>query len=426
MVLENGQIKLTKEDVVELSYYIFDPTGNITILVEGDVPADMRAGVASELMKREPTAEQVGFVSCGNSIKEKEITIAENCLTEKETARNCLTGNKKERVENCLAGNEKDVADISLGMAGGEFCGNATMSAAVLFAAKYLLNGEKSEATYFSDQCGARKVEESLSWDRCEARKVEESPSSEHRETGRVEKAPCSDICEVNVSSSGAEGIRKVWVEKLGNGLYLGTVEMPEPLSIAKKKLSIDGQEYDLPVVDFGGITHVIFDVQETPKSSSQREHTETSELSETICTDNELKMNLITGNDNGSDGNPGTSGDFGMIPLDAKKAVVKWCDDLRAESLGLMIFNSAEKRLDPYVYVPKAGTLFRESSCASGTTAVGVYLAEKEERNDRVAYSISEPGGKLTVSVIPGNKYFLTGLVKLLEKNICPDAVFC
>ncbi|MEE3312421.1 MAG: diaminopimelate epimerase, partial [Acutalibacteraceae bacterium] len=76
---------------MEVTYSLFDPTGNITLLVETPISAAERVAVASKLMELEPKAEQVGFVSQDDA----------------------------------------DV-DIRLDMAGGEFCGNATMSAAAL------------------------------------------------------------------------------------------------------------------------------------------------------------------------------------------------------------------------------------------------------------------------------------------------------
>ena len=80
---------------MELKYYLFDPTKNMTILVETPVPAESQPFVASRLLQAEPTAEQVGFVSAGDG-----------------------------------------ESDIALRMAGGEFCGNATMSTAALFCIK--------------------------------------------------------------------------------------------------------------------------------------------------------------------------------------------------------------------------------------------------------------------------------------------------
>ena len=70
---------------------IFDPMGNITALVEGCAPG-ARLACASAVMERFPAVEQVGFAELSED---------------------------GERIELC--------------MAGGEFCGNASMSAAALF-----------------------------------------------------------------------------------------------------------------------------------------------------------------------------------------------------------------------------------------------------------------------------------------------------
>ena len=47
----------------DLKYYIFDPTGNITALVESGVAAADQPAVASRIMERHPDVEQVGFLS---------------------------------------------------------------------------------------------------------------------------------------------------------------------------------------------------------------------------------------------------------------------------------------------------------------------------------------------------------------------------
>ena len=71
---------------------ILDPTGNITALVEGPVPPARQPAAAAKLMEQHPAVEQVGFVRFS----------------------------------------EETGADAELRMAGGEFCGNASMCAAAL------------------------------------------------------------------------------------------------------------------------------------------------------------------------------------------------------------------------------------------------------------------------------------------------------
>lgn len=91
-----------------MTYNIYDPTGNITALVEEEADSDIslilaaRVEKASKIMKKHPEVEQVGFVRLA----------AEDAVSEP-------TG-----------------VDAVLEMAGGEFCGNASMCAAVWYVQK--------------------------------------------------------------------------------------------------------------------------------------------------------------------------------------------------------------------------------------------------------------------------------------------------
>ncbi len=75
---------------MNIEYYIVNPCGNITALAVTNVPPEKYGIIAKKIMETEKSVEQVGFVDFSN-----------NC--------------------------------ISLRMAGDEFCGNATISAAVLY-----------------------------------------------------------------------------------------------------------------------------------------------------------------------------------------------------------------------------------------------------------------------------------------------------
>ncbi len=75
-----------------IKYSILDPTGNITALVETETEISRQPEIAAEIMKQHPEVEQVGFVKFYED------------------------GN----------------VNGELRMAGGEFCGNASMSAAAL------------------------------------------------------------------------------------------------------------------------------------------------------------------------------------------------------------------------------------------------------------------------------------------------------
>ena len=253
-------------EIREIRYTVLDPTGNITILAESPVPAEEQPSVAGNLMALEPDAEQTGFLSAGEN-------------------------------------------GPVMRMAGGEFCGNAAMSAAVLYAA---------------DQ-GIREGT-------------------------------------VRVAVSGTPEPVAVEVSALPDGSMRGVIAMPLPVSIREEQFP-DGRV--LPVVHFVGISHVIM---ETAPDRAE-----------------------------------------------AEKLVREWCSFLKAESLGLMMLDRDAGRLTPLVYVPGAGTLFWENACASGTTAVGAYLADKEGIR---SLSLHQPGGTLQVEKTADGKLLLTGTVRIRYKR--------
>ena len=82
----------------EIEYCIFDPTGNITALVETEIDPAEQPAAAARIMREHYDVEQVGFVRMLSK------------------------------------GEDPDGASAYLRMAGGEFCGNATMSTAALYA----------------------------------------------------------------------------------------------------------------------------------------------------------------------------------------------------------------------------------------------------------------------------------------------------
>ena len=79
------------------------------------------------------------------------------------------------------------------------------------------------------------------------------------------------------------------------------------------------------------------------------------------------------------------------------------------------MFLDREEESLIPLVYVPGAGTLFWETACASGTTAVGAWLAE--ETGLPVHLSLKQPGGSLEIAAEPGGELLLTGTVRIIHR---------
>ena len=251
---------------MRLRYVLLDPTGNYTVLVRSSVPIAQQPAVAARLMQAEPLAEQVGFLSDGGNV--------------------------------CLR------------MAGGEFCGNAAMSAAVLRAA----------------------------------------------DTGQTDAEFPVDFLQAGTQV-------RVRVHENASDCYTGTVEMPQPISVELCDLPDGGQ---LPVVRFDGIAHVIV---QTPMEKTRAQS---------------------------------------LAPV--------WCDALHAQAVGLMLFDRANDRLAPLVYVPSADTLCWENSCASGTTAVGYFLAR--ETNELPETEIRQPGGKLHIAVQQNGAVRLTGSVKIVRQR--------
>lgn len=161
---EISSVLATVEDreAGSVDYCVADPTGNITILVTTSVETALQPSLAARLMEIEKEAEQVGFLSDDSS------------------------------------------CDIALRMAGGEFCGNATMSAAVFAASR----------------AGLTK----------------------------------SDII---LRVSGAPEPVKASVCRMDDGSWKGTVNMPRPVSVDHVSLPGAGT---VPVVRFEGICHVILE----------------------------------------------------------------------------------------------------------------------------------------------------------------------
>ena len=142
-----------------------------------------------------------------------------------------------------------------------------------------------------------------------------------------------------------------------------GTVSMPLPVGIGTETFP-DGEVF--PVVRFDGICHVIVE------SALSREAAES------------------------------------LAP--------EWCRFLNAEAVGIMLLDREAETLSPLVYVPAANTLCWENSCASGTTAVGAFLAAQaraQARDGGVSLSLRQPGGTLHIESDADGRLLLTGTVK-------------
>ena len=240
---------------------------------------------AASILRRHPEVEQVGFV----------------------------------RLAPSPAG---EAADAELRMAGGEFCGNATMSAGALLL---LRRGEKA--------AGERRL--------------------------RLRVSGASHPVELCLRAAGEKG-------------FLAGVCMPRALAVEERTFAFAGLCGRLQLVRMQGISHLVIP-DSSPFFSLMRDRER------------------------------------------AETALRTWCTSLSAECLGLMFLESGE-RLTPLVYVPGSGTVFWESSCASGTAAVGMALAAAKA--GPVSLALQEPGGSLRVESDPAAETWLYGQTRLVEER--------
>ncbi len=171
---------------------------------------------------------------------------------------------------------------------------------------------------------------------------------------------------EIAVNFEECEISCKVNIKKLPDNSFSGNVKMPKPLSILNRKYSLGGKTYTFPTVDYGNITHI-------------------------ICEGKPEKQT-------------------------AETAVKKWCEENKFKALGIMFYNKENQSITPLVFVNESKTLFWESSCASGTAAVGEYLFSNEKECRE--YSFNEPKGKLKIKINENGELFLFGNVKFIGKK--------
>lgn len=272
-----------------LRYSIFDPSGNITALVESPCALERQPRVAARIMERHAEVEQVGFVRLFPA---------------------------------------KDDIQAELRMAGGEFCGNASMCAAALFA-------QRSDA-------GA-----------CEQ--------------------------DVVLRVSGAEKPVHVHLAQRADGSFDAAADMPRAQKLERVELAFGTLRASVPVVHLSGISHAIIE-----------------------------------------EGSPF----FALLDKRsaAEQAVRSWCHELGCDGLGLMFVadgqGQGQRELTPLVYVPGSNTVFWEGSCASGSSAAGLFFsAELGEPADLV---FRQPSGTLRVaSDAAGDCTRLYGGVRLLQAGL-------
>ena len=266
-----------------VTYSILDPTGNITALVDSGVEPGRQPALAAALMRRHPELEQVGFLRPSPP------------------------------------GGERVAAELR--MAGGEFCGNASMCAAALCFPE----GEQGQRTLFLRVSGAEEP--------VEVRLIRKSPD-------RFDAAVC----------------------------------MPPALDVGERRFGFEGLSGALPLVRMQGISHLI--VKSDSVFFSLREDRTAAE-----------------------------------------RAVRAFCGMLGAECLGLLFLEGGAPagRMTPLVFVPGSGTVFWENACASGSAAVGMYLASRD--GAPLSLTLEQPGGSLRVDAEANGKTWLYGSVRLVGR---------
>ncbi len=307
------------DNIKNIIFSILDPTGNITALVESEVSIDRQPSVAAGIMDLYEDVEQVGFVGFSRN------DVHMGCDSNTGMAYN-----------NCHI-------DCQLRMAGGEFCGNAAMSAAVLY---HIRNMSAEDGRSSSNDQACRNDQISNNDQACRNDQI----------SSKKTDVPVSVVLRVSGSSVPIEVklFRDSCIE------YRTAIHMPPALSITEKifvfKLQ-DGTSIGapLPIVELEGISHIIVEDRSPLFFISER-------------------------------------GDY------AERAIRQWQAELGADGLGLMFLSSLPTGIGmkPLVYIPRGDTIFWERSCASGTCAVGIHRAWKEARS--VELTLQEPGGSLSV----------------------------
>ena len=249
-------------------YMVFDPSKNITALVDTDTNVESFELISKKIMEREKTVEQVGFLSYAND------------------------------------------SDIKLRMAGGEFCGNATMCAAAYVHMK------------------------------------------NKKENVKVNVFSIDNPINVNINS-------------VKDNEWTAEVLMPSATKIENVNFK-NGKSY--PIVFFSSIAHVIVEID-----------------------------------------------NFSNIDKNNSELILKQlCGEYNIPSIGMIYYDKNNSKISPLVYVKNIDTMFWENACASGTTAIGMYLYHTN--NKEINLNIIQPSGAVLKVYNKNNGIYLSGNVKLIS----------
>ncbi len=183
----------------------------------------------------------------------------------------------------------------------------------------------------------------------------------------------------VTLRVSGASELVEVRLKRTDDGGYRASVHMPHARAIEELEMTYGGLRDVVPLVRMEGISHIV--IEQTSALWRLRD-----------------------------------------CRADAEQAVRAWCDSLDVDGLGLMFVEGEgeHRSLVPLVYVPVSGTMFWENSCASGSAAVGRYVAALEGAESSLW--LEEPGGTLFVQSQPGDgETWLTGHASKVSAHVIP-----
>ena len=324
-----------------IQYTILNPTGNITALVTSSVDIPQQPDVAAEIMRRHPDVEQVGFYA---EIQADPVHVSspEQRIQRDDTYGFSVT-------DGCASADNTASVHACLRMAGGEFCGNASMCAAALYMSRHV----------------------------------------------------SSASCTVYLQVSGASAPVRVDLQRspADHGFFRAGVTMPPAREVKKILFSAGGITASLPVVFLEGISHIIIE-ECSPFYALLQDKSSAEAAAYSWCRAlgaDGLGLMFLSEDQT----QPSTD----QVPKDI--------DLPQADGHGRTKSTHASGklchfRLTPLVYIPGSDTMFWENSCASGSAAAGIYL--QKAASSPVLLSLREPGGTLTVSSDPGDASILLG----------------
>jgi diaminopimelate epimerase len=177
----------------------------------------------------------------------------------------------------------------------------------------------------------------------------------------------------VPLEISGADGILGCDVTAKAD-CYSCRIEMPSPKEIKKIQFNIQNNCMEAQIVRLPGISHVILDATRHDAGDSEF-------------------VNCL---------------------------IALLSDKIEEEAFGLMFFEESKKSLKPIVFVKGIGAPVKEMSCASGTSAVGIYLADSKGHD--IECAINQPGGKLTATAkkdAGSYRVWIEGEVRIVAEGI-------